>query len=429
MTETAADPRKERRHKFGKRDQRGTFQRDRDRVLYCSAFRRLAGVTQVVIPGEGQVFHNRLTHSIKVAQLARRLAEYLNGDAERSQILQDSGVEVHPEVCAAAGLAHDIGHPAFAHAAEQALDELVFDSGEPEGFAGNPQTFRLLSTLAVHRDDYVGLNLCRAVLAAVVKYPSLGRSGVEPNREDRKFGAYLSEKDDFDFAGIAREPSLEAQVMNHADDIAYAVHDFEDFTRNGLISTDRLLDPLEFQQLLKAWKLDEPEVYVKKVEPYESPVEALVGQVKQLSYDGSPTARSRLREFTSVHIGNYVKNVELASEAGRLRLEIAPELQAQILFLKRLVWVYVIHQQRLASQQCGVRRIVQTLFDHYRDAATPKNAHLLPARFRPMVERQIDSTARIAADVIASLTDAEALAIYRRVSGVDLGSIHDLIQA
>lgn len=151
-------------------DQRERFARDRDRVLYCSAFRRLAGVTQVVGAAESHVFHNRLTHSMKAAQVGRRLAERFLKENE----LQREGLVVDPEVVEAAALAHDLGHPPFGHAAETELDDLLIADrpptggdkwrGKVDGFEGNAQTFRILTKLACHRAEYLGLDLTRATL-------------------------------------------------------------------------------------------------------------------------------------------------------------------------------------------------------------------------------------------------------------------------
>lgn len=132
-------------HASKSKDDRQESQRDRDRLLYSSAFRRLAGVTQVIAPGEGHVFHNRLTHSLKVAQIARRLAERIL--SKQSSLAEQLGVD--PDVCEAAALAHDLGHPPFGHVAEKELDRLVVEHGLMDGFEGNAQSFRIVNSLSV----------------------------------------------------------------------------------------------------------------------------------------------------------------------------------------------------------------------------------------------------------------------------------------
>lgn len=231
-------------------DQRSAFQRDRDRILYSTAFRRLAGVTQVVSPGEGEIFHNRLTHTIKVAQIARRLAEKFLQDS--SGVVAEWG-EIDPEVTEAAALAHDLGHPPFGHLAEEELNALVagvaFRTDNPaiqreptkeelkqyEGYEGNAQSFRILTTLSVRGPEaQFGLDLTRATLNASLKYPWLWATG------KKKYGAYSTENVAFKFAREgygrkkARHRCIEAQIMDWADDITYAIHDAEDFYRGRL---------------------------------------------------------------------------------------------------------------------------------------------------------------------------------------------------
>ena len=230
---TLADDRSERYYKTDRADdQRSPFQRDRDRILYTSAFRRLAWVTQVVSSWEGEPFHNRLTHTLEVAQIGRRLAEKLS--QEQSEVAAEIG-GVDPEVVEAAALAHDLGHPPFGHAAERELDKLMRDAGVADGFEGNAQTFRVLTKLAVRSSDFPGLNLCRATLNAVLKYP-WHRQNV-PERRYHKWGAYGVESEEFAWVR-GPEPRdarkcAEAELMDFADDIAYAVHDVEDFYARG----------------------------------------------------------------------------------------------------------------------------------------------------------------------------------------------------
>lgn len=204
-------------------------------MVYCSAFRRLAEVTQVVSASEGYSFHNRLTHTLKVAQIARRLAERLSRRA------QDEGLGIiDPDVVETAALVHDLGHPPFGHTAEIALDELAVQAGERDGFEGNAQSFRIVTKLAIRTPAYPGLNLTRATLNAVLKYPWL-RATKGPH--SRKWGVYHAEEAVFDWArGAAGESrSIEAELMDWADDIAYSVFDVDDFYRAGLIPLDRVM--------------------------------------------------------------------------------------------------------------------------------------------------------------------------------------------
>jgi len=166
-------------------DLRTRAQRDRDRILYSSALRRLAEVTQVVSPGSGYVFHNRLTHTLQVAQVGRRLAERLL-KLHPKEVAASEGVD--PDVVEAACLAHDLGHPPFGHIAEEVLNEVAEKAG---GFEGNAQSFRIVTKLAFRSPKYVGLDLSRATLSAILKYPCFRGKG---KARKPKWGSYSTEK-------------------------------------------------------------------------------------------------------------------------------------------------------------------------------------------------------------------------------------------
>ncbi len=219
-----------------KGDDRSDFQRDRDIILYTSAFKRLSGITQVVSSHTGHVFHNRLTHSLQVAQVGRSLAEKLlkaQTELARTIPLNSHSVE-------AGCLAHDLGHPPFGHVAEEVLNEQVGD--DAEGFEGNAQSFRIVTELAFRSSEFGGLNLTRSTLRAILKYPWTfpQRPTEESGKRKKKWGAYSSASAAFQFAtghtdGGPAEKPIEAQLMDWADDLTYAIHDAEDFYRAGLI--------------------------------------------------------------------------------------------------------------------------------------------------------------------------------------------------
>jgi dGTPase len=242
-----------------KSDSRFPCARDRDRVLYSAEFTRLAGVTQVSDKEPGVVLHNRLTHSLKVAQVARRIAERLKEDRESAR---NPVVNVmSPDAVETGALAHDLGHPPFGHVAEQVLDKAAESFG---GFNGNAQSFRIVVRLSVGRRDRTklsdsavsldprqGLNLTRGSLNAILKYP-WSRDDYDAYRR-KKFGIYANEADVFAWvrrstakaASVAPQESrrsLEAAIMDWSDDVTYAVHDFQDFVTAGAIQIDRLAD-------------------------------------------------------------------------------------------------------------------------------------------------------------------------------------------
>lgn len=201
-------------------------QRDRDRILYSSAFNRLAGITQVASSAPGASFHNRLTHSFKVAQVARRLAERLKVEEADVDLVQELDVDATE----AAALGHDLGHPPFGHLAEEILAEVMLDAG---GFEGNAQSFRIVCRLAMRDPEHPGLNLTPVTLNGMLKYPWLaGEHPTDPI--SRKCGAYWSDREQFRAAQGAStvrpgRRTLEAELMDWSDDVTYAVHDLEDF--------------------------------------------------------------------------------------------------------------------------------------------------------------------------------------------------------
>jgi dGTPase len=185
-------------------------QRDRDRILYAPLFRRLAEVTQVVSPVNGYVFHNRLTHTLEVAQIGRRIAENLLREpgAKTARVIGELG-GLDPDVVEAAALLHDLGHPPFGHLAEQELQRLLRLSGDTEGFEGNAQSVRIVTRLEVQSELFAGLNLTRATINASLKYPWTRSQ----RPAERKWGAYETESAYLSFAREDQPQSAFAQGL------------------------------------------------------------------------------------------------------------------------------------------------------------------------------------------------------------------------
>ena len=432
--------------RFWKRDRgpgrRNSFQRDRDRILYTSAFRRLAWVTQVVSSEEGEPFHNRLTHTLEVAQIGRRLAEKFR--CEQSEMAKKLG-DVDPDVVEAAALAHDMGHPPFGHIAEEKLQECMKGVGVCDGFEGNAQSFRIVTKLAIRHSENDGLNLTRATLNAILKYPWLWRD--RPEKYDKKWGAYITEKEEFEWArrfGPAEGvKSVEADIMDLSDDIAYAVHDVEDFYRAGLIPLDRLTaadDEVDrfaeyaSQVLGKGGKPGEYEpaeckrILRKALKRYEITE----------SYSGTRGQRGKLRSMTADLIGRYIKAARLraSDDDGGQWVRICDEdAEKELSIFKQLLWHYVINGAALASQQYGQRRIISELFDIFHGELGSKSLGVFPVGYRERLEKLRESgqsdtkedRARIVADLIAGMTEQQAIAMYHRLTGVSLGTVMNSI--
>lgn len=423
---------KDRRHAFGSdsHDQRDSFQRDRDRILYCSAFRRLAGVTQVVGAAEGHLFHNRLTHSMKVAQIARRVSEFLLTQAAQKGA---ADLPLSADVAEAAALAHDLGHPPFGHAGEHALNSALQSvlGDLSAGYEGNAQSFRIVTTLALRHHDSDGLNLTRGTLSAILKYPCVF------DAEKTKYGAYPSEQADFDFAramAASTAPSLEATVMDWADDIAYAIHDLEDFYRANLVPLN------DFQnEDFRAQFLRQTEMHWRTKDLDFARAEFLTTELAELippqlnrPYAGESDQRRYLRGFTSRLVGRYVQAAEyVEDDPNGKRIRMRPQELQELKILKLLMRHYVFGRPALVAQQYGQQRIVKELFEDLLEAAKSVRLHaILPASCRESLGRSnvgIDLRARTAADVIASMTETQAYALHARLRGFAPGTVRDSI--
>lgn len=446
-----------------KRDNRTCFRRDRDRILYTPAFRRLAGVTQVVNVATERGYHNRLTHSLKVAQVGRSLAEFLTANTADEVIETAGGLD--PDVVEAAALAHDIGHPPFGHAAEEALqNRLDTEHGIFDSFEGNPQSFRIVNNVAIHTtpygDSHQGLDLTLATLNAIIKYP--WRRGTSGKRK-QKWGCYDTEEDEFEEVRRLRTPgsddeakSLEARMMDWADDVTYAIHDMVDFYRAGLIPLNELGNSSEeregfigsfrdeYSEVPESWDahlfLEEE---VQKLGEVAGNVE---GNALDTAFKGRSTDFATLGFLTSELIERYLGvgpesnavSIDPSVEGG---LDIASELEHEIKLLKHLTEYYVFDDSALIAQQHGHKQLVQELFDILYDATADDSDYsgLIHSPFNEKVKAinegehnhdDIDQEtlrARVVADIIASMTEQQALEMYKRVTGQSPGLVTDRI--
>lgn len=410
-------------------DLRSPAQRDRDRVLYSPFFMRLSGVTQIVGIYERRQFHNRMTHSLKVAQVGRRIAETLKESAQGSDQEGDGGLD--PDVVEAACLVHDLGHPPFGHVAEHELNRLL-TGNSLEGFEGNAQSFRIVTKLSFRKLNEPGLNLTRATLNATLKYPWLRGQHPSPTYEG-KWGAYESEKAAFDYARESAQPkrrTLEATLMDLADDITYAVHDLEDFYRAGLVPLDRLrVDGRESRDFI-----DQTARYLEgrgqKGEEFRKAFERLRSSFPVDMYTGSPADRIALHGWASAMIGYFTAAVGQAS-GWSVPEDYLYEIQA----LKQITWHFVINSPALATLHRGQAEIISGLFSRLTDWAEqawgkPHELRQLPVGLRHLLvaardvgeshKQAADRTGlvgRAVADFIASLGENQAIDLHERLTG------------
>jgi dGTPase len=404
-----------------------------------------------------------MTHTLEVAQIGRRLAQKFGREYQEDQLLAAGGLD--PEVVEAAALVHDLGHPPFGHVAEKELQDQLeqYSSVLPGSFEGNAQSFRIVTKLAVHRaspDDvdpsqnYPGINLSRAALNAALKYP-WQRAGESHPHRNRKWGVYETEKGDFEWARRAFPPTpeartLEADLMDWADDVAYSVHDLEDFYRAGLIPLDRLARDAGDERLrfwerytsrLKREREQDKELvdaeFEESLTNQETAFIELMDTIEELFYisepfDGSRRYRGYLRNMTSNLIDRYVNAVsrrDSPSETG-CWIQANHDLHRQVRVLKGLTWEYVIDGPALASQQAGQRRIIKQLFDTFVTAAgKEENWKVFPLPYQEELRTPVGADnpevakLRTVVDFIASMTEAQALRVYQRITGYSPGSV------
>ncbi len=370
---------------------RTPFQRDRARVLHSAALRRLAGKTQVVVAGEDDFPRTRLTHSLECAQIGREMGQELGAD---------------PDLVDAACLAHDLGHPPFGHNGETALDEIAAAAG---GFEGNAQSLRLLTRLEV-KVPGAGLNLTRAALDAATKYPWPKQPGMT------KYGVYDDDLEAFRWARAGTpgdRRSIEAQVMDWADDVAYSVHDLEDGVQARLI-VPGTIDP----EAVVAAATE----YLPDAEPQQLQVvwaELTAGW--PTSYDGGPRDTATLKALTSSLIGRFCAAAVDATRAvhgvGPLTryaadLVVPDRVRLECGLLKAVALDLVMRHPERLQRQATQRELLHELAA----AITDRAPDVLDPLLRPAWQAADDAgKVRVVADQLAGLTDASAVAWHARL--------------
>jgi dGTPase len=385
-----------------KRGGRTEFARDRARIIHSFALRRLAAKTQVAVPWATDFPRTRLSHSLECAQVGRELGAALGAD---------------PDLMEGACLAHDIGHPPFGHNGEEALNLIAQSCG---GFEGNAQSLRLLIRLEAKTvlpdGKSIGLNLTRASLDAATKYP-WSRSV-----NAKKFGVYEDDLEIFNWyrQGVdSGKSSMEAQIMDWSDDIAYSVHDLEDSLVSGQIKLDQLSDDLP--KLFTVAK----QMYLADIT--ESEMQSALNSLQKLScwpryYDGTHRSLARLKDLASQLVGRFAQAAEVATQEkygdGDLtrynaNLVVPRAQRVEVALLKSMAGHYVINatdsQIRYAEQQKILTQLVDAIL-----ASAPDT---LESFFLQDWQRAQTDQARlrVVIDQVASLTDPGALTLHNRL--------------
>ncbi|MCC6535194.1 MAG: deoxyguanosinetriphosphate triphosphohydrolase [Burkholderiales bacterium] len=345
---------------------RNEFQRDRDRIVHSTAFRRLEYKTQVFVNHEGDLYRTRLTHSIEVAQIARSIARAL---------------AVNEDLAEAIALAHDLGHTPFGHAGQDALHACMRRSG---GFEHNLQSLRVVDLLETRYAAFDGLNLTFETRQGILKHCSAANA-----RKLGEVGERFLRK---------QQPSLEAQIANVADEVAYNNHDVDDGLRSGLLTLEQLGTVRAFVRHLDQVRALYPQLADRRLihETIRRMINALVVDLVQTSRRNIRAARMK-----------SLQDVQAAPALIRFSAEMAAEQRALKQFLRRDLYQHY----RVARMANKARRIVTDLFGAFK--ADPK---MLPPQHRASADSE--SIERAIADYIAGMTDRYAIGEHRRLFAV-----------
>jgi dGTPase len=350
---------------------RGSFQRDRDRVIHSAAFRRLEYKTQVFVNHEGDMFRTRLTHSIEVAQIARTIARALG---------------LNEDLCEAIALAHDLGHTPFGHAGQDALNKCMRDYG---GFEHNLQSLRVVDILEEKYASFAGLNLSFETREGILKHCS------------RTNAAGLGALGERFLNG--EQPGLEAQVANIADEIAYNNHDVDDGLRAGFVSLD---------DLQKVESFREPFAEVTELWPNLAKRRVIHEVIRRMI---NTQVLDLIETSQRAVDGCAPKSVDDVRKAGEPLILLSEAANNRHLELKRFLRTNLYRHYRVHRMTLKAARIVEALFDVFSE-----DARLLPqAAADHIVELErtdgIAGRARAIADYIAGMTDRFAIAEHERI--------------
>ena len=346
---------------------RNAFQRDRDRIVHSTAFRRLVYKTQVFVNHEGDLFRTRMTHSLEVAQLARSIARPLG---------------LHEDLVESIALAHDLGHTPFGHAGQDTLNECMAAHG---GFEHNLQSLRVVDHLEHRYPDHDGLNLTFETREGILKHCSPANArrleAAEPKGVARRFLDHT-------------QPSLEAQLANLADEIAYNAHDIDDGVRSGLLTLEQMDAVPLFAEHRASVRRDHPALQGRRV-LYESIRRMLSAQV----YDVIAATQAAIDAAAPASADDVRRAGPLVGFSAGMR--------AQSAALKRFLFANLYRHPQVTETTAQGREVVGALFDAYLQR---------PEELRPSFAQRPDRE-RAVSDYIAGMTDRFALREHERLTG------------
>jgi dGTPase len=372
---------------------RSAFQRDRDRIVHSTAFRRLVYKTQVFLNHEGDLFRTRLTHSLEVAQLGRSIARTL---------------QLNEDLVEAIALAHDLGHTPFGHAGQDALNScLKSHNPDSAGFEHNLQSLRVVDTLEERYPDYDGLNLSFETREGILKHCSRRNArrmeAREPGGVAQRFLAPCGD------GPHAQQPSLEAQLANLADEIAYNAHDIDDGVRSGLLSLEQLKEVELFEAYYRETLASHPGLQGRRL-LFETIRRMLSAQV----YDVMDATGAALRDAMPADLQAVRQLPPLVSFSDEMAVKSAT--------LKRFLLQNLYRHPQVVETTQTAQQVVRDLFAAYMaDPAQMPQAHsdrfdLLDSRPSGSARHQARPE-RVVADYIAGMTDRFAAKEHERLKG------------
>jgi len=354
-----------RRYQEAHKDDRLAFERDRDRIIHCSAFRRLEYKTQVFVNHEGDYYRTRLTHSLEVSQIARSIARRL---------------KVNEELTEAIALAHDLGHTPFGHSGEITLNELMKNKG---GFEHNLQSLRIVEELEERYPMFAGLNLTWETREGLVKHITS-----HDNPDPKILQEY--EPDKF--------PTLEAQIIDLADEIAYNNHDIDDGLQSGLLDEAGLRKEVElWAEMIERTEIKYPDLKDPQKKKYYA-ISHLIGFLILDLVDETKKNISRLRIQTHKDVHNVKERlVAFSFETARKNQQ-----------LKDFLTENLYNHYRVKRMSSKAKMVITRLFKAYNE-----NPMILPKKYQDKMESE--SQERIICDYIAGMTDRYALDEYKKL--------------
>lgn len=400
-------------------DYRSPFQIDRDRIIHSSEFRRLQGKTQVFLPGEYDFYRTRLTHSIEVAQIGRAICSYLHSKEKKifneEYFIDEDLVE---SIC----LAHDLGHPPFGHAGEQTLNELMKNYG---GFEGNAQTLRMIADIFYRDEDrHRGMNPTRAFLDGILKYKATYKQFKAPENHF----IYDEQKQYIDFVfGKKRTPkeisfpqklnqfqSIECQIMDWADDTAYAINDLVDSISGGFINIVKLMNWQEKNSNQHQNEIISEMIEWIKTGNYKKKFGAQIGEFVR-----SCSIKER-KTFMDKTTNRYKYSLVVEKEILE-RANLYKKISVDLVFRSSQ-----LHQMEFKGNSM-IKNLFELFFDNY--VHSVKNTKLLPDFNDQLIRREKNKKvrARMVCDNLSGATDSYAMRMYRRLFDPEYSSLADLV--